>query len=161
MTPLFSDDAKWLEFEAIAKSWLHTPFRHMQRTKGRGVDCAQYTMACMQEAGVVSKLEYDFYPPRWFFNTNDEILLNTCGGIFDKYTNQGYKAVELPPNTPLMRGDMVCFIINRNGVVSHSGIMLENGRFLHVSVSEGVSERQIDERWQKRLGRIFRIYREA
>ena len=35
----FDNEAAWEAFRAEAESWLGTPYRHLQRCKGRGADC--------------------------------------------------------------------------------------------------------------------------
>ena len=34
----FGNEAAWEAFRAEAESWIGTPYRHLQRCKGRGAD---------------------------------------------------------------------------------------------------------------------------
>ena len=38
----FDNEAAWEAFRAEAESWLGTPYRHLQRCKGRGADCTLF-----------------------------------------------------------------------------------------------------------------------
>lgn len=42
-----------------AKAWLGTPWHHMARVRGAGVDCAQLLMATYSDAGVIEPFEFE------------------------------------------------------------------------------------------------------
>ena len=52
MTPAMRDAVV-----AEAKTWLGTPWRHMQRIKGVGVDCANLPAAVYEACGVIEHVE--------------------------------------------------------------------------------------------------------
>ena len=68
----FDDDAAWEAFRAEAESWLGTPYRHLQRCKGRGADCTLFVGQALLDAGLLTRLEYDYYPRDWHEHTRDE-----------------------------------------------------------------------------------------
>ena len=51
----FDDDAAWEAFRREAESWLGTPYRHLQRCKGRGADCTLFIGQALLDAGDVYK----------------------------------------------------------------------------------------------------------
>lgn len=61
---------------ATAKSFLRTPYHHMGRRRGVGVDCATLILECAVAAGIVppdEKLPY--YPFQWNMNGDTESLV--------------------------------------------------------------------------------------
>lgn len=62
---------------SVAESWLRTPFHHMARLKGVGVDCAHLLAAVYEEAGLIDPvvLELPEYPCDWMMNRAEERFL--------------------------------------------------------------------------------------
>ena len=54
----FDNEAAWEAFRAEAESWLGTPYRHLQRCKGRGADCTLFVGQALLDAGLLTHLEY-------------------------------------------------------------------------------------------------------
>lgn len=50
---------------AEAMTWLRTPWHHMARVKGVGVDCAQFLVGVFEAVGLVPPLDLGYYPPDW------------------------------------------------------------------------------------------------
>ena len=48
----FDNEAAWEAFRAEAESWLGTPYRHLQRCKGRGADCTLFVGQALLDAGL-------------------------------------------------------------------------------------------------------------
>ena len=71
----FDNEAAWEAFRAEAESWLGTPYRHLQRCKGRGADCTLFVGQALLDAGLLTRLEYDYYPRDWHEHTRDEYVL--------------------------------------------------------------------------------------
>jgi hypothetical protein len=68
---------------AEARTWLRTPYHHMGRVKGAGVDCATLLAEVYTRASVVPAQEIPFYPPDWHLHRNAEryldfILAHAC-----------------------------------------------------------------------------------
>jgi cell wall-associated NlpC family hydrolase len=61
---------------AEARSWLRTPYHHMGRVKGAGVDCATLLAEVYTRAGIVPAVEIPYYPPDWHLHQNAERYLN-------------------------------------------------------------------------------------
>lgn len=107
---------------AIARSWVGTPFHHMARLKGVGVDCAQLLAAVYEEAGIVPKIDLGFYRQ-------------------DEYIHLGrerYKSfIELygvPVETP-KPGDVALYRFG--SAVGHGAIVVEWPQIIHAYVSKG------------------------
>lgn len=60
---------------AEALTWLGTPYRHRQRVKGEGVDCAQILAAVYEAAGVIEPLDLGEYATQWHLHHEREVYL--------------------------------------------------------------------------------------
>ncbi|MGH7033821.1 MAG: C40 family peptidase [Stellaceae bacterium] len=61
---------------AEARTWLRTPYHHMGRIKGAGVDCAALLAEVYARAGVLPPLDLPFYPPDWHLHRDSERYLD-------------------------------------------------------------------------------------
>jgi cell wall-associated NlpC family hydrolase len=59
-----------------ARGWLRTPYHHMGRVKGAGVDCATLLAEIYARAGVLPALDLPFYPPDWHLHRDAERYLD-------------------------------------------------------------------------------------
>ena len=50
---------------AEALGWVGTPWHHMARVKGGGVDCAQLLVGVYSAVGLVPAIDLGYYPPDW------------------------------------------------------------------------------------------------
>lgn len=55
-----------------ARSWLRTPYHHMGRVRGAGVDCATLLAEVYARAGVLPSFDVPFYPPDWHLHRDAE-----------------------------------------------------------------------------------------
>jgi cell wall-associated NlpC family hydrolase len=109
----------------VAKSWLHTPYHHMGRVKGVGVDCATFLCEVYREAGISNYIDLDFYPMDWALHRDKERYLETIL----KYTHI------------VSRAKMADIIIYRFGrVASHSAIVTQYPKVINCYVEIGVCE---------------------
>jgi len=111
----------------IARSWLGTPYHHMGRVKGSGVDCAMFPLEVYREAGIVGDIEVPYYPQDWMLHRSDEVYL----AIVLQH------AVEVIHPQP---GDLVLYHFGR--CWSHGGIVLDwhwpTFRIIHALTKKGV-----------------------
>ena len=104
-----------------ARRWIGTPYRHGGKTRRKGTDCSGMVMEVYRTAAGVAL-------PR-----NSARQQEFCRRI---------DRSELTP------GDLVFFSSKRGGSkVSHVGIYIGDGRFIHASSSRGVMESGMDERY--------------
>lgn len=68
-------DAERAAVVAEARQWLRTPYHHMGRVKGAGVDCATLLAEVYARAGVVPPVAIPFYPPDWHLHRDAERYL--------------------------------------------------------------------------------------
>jgi cell wall-associated NlpC family hydrolase len=101
---------------AEARSWLGTPYVHMGRLKGIGVDCAQLMILVYSAAGVVADYVPENYTHDWYMHRSEELYLG--------HLLQHAQQVETPEP-----GDIAAYKFGRT--VSHAGIIVEPGYLIH------------------------------
>lgn len=107
---------------AEARGWLGTPYHHMARVKGAGVDCAMLLLEVYQALGLVPAIDIAHYPPDWHFHRGEERYLSH---IMAHATQ-----VEAP-----LPGDVALFKFGR--CVSHGAIVLEWPMVIHAYFRQG------------------------
>ena len=110
----------------IARSWLGTPYHHMGRVKGAGVDCAMFPLEVYREAGVIGDVEVAYYPQDWMLHRSEEIYL----GIVKR------QAAELRSFEAAKAGDFVMYHFGR--CWAHGAIVLEWPLIIHALTNKGV-----------------------
>jgi len=120
---------------AIARSWLGTPYHHMGRMKGVGVDCAMFPLEVYREAGLIGDIGIPFYPPDWHLHRAEEVYLY----VVEKYAQE----IALPgaPEiatlaTTAAAPDFVLYQFGRTW--SHGAIILDWPLIIHAVVQHGV-----------------------
>ena len=109
---------------AEAMTWLGTPWRHMARLKGVGVDCANLPIAVYGACGLIAPFEPSPYPRDWHIHKREERIVP----VVERFGR------EIDPGDAQM-ADLLVFRIGR--VFSHCAIVLEPGRRgVHASVRE-------------------------
>lgn len=68
---------------AEAMTWLHTPWHHMARIKGVGVDCAQFLAAVFEAEGLVPPLDLGYYPADWHLHQDRPRFLEVLALLAD------------------------------------------------------------------------------
>jgi cell wall-associated NlpC family hydrolase len=109
-----------------ALSWLGTPWHHMQRCKGAGVDCIQMIGAIGLTCGYLTLEQLKsvpYYSAQWHLHKNQEKLLDTLR-LF------GFTEVSLEAKQP---GDIVVFQYGK--AIAHSGIFLGGKDIIHAPMS--------------------------
>jgi NlpC/P60 family putative phage cell wall peptidase len=107
-----------------AETWLRTPYRHMGRVKGRGVDCLTLLAEVYEAAGVVPHVEIPFYSPDWHMHRSAERYME---GLL-RYARE----IEGPPQL----GDVALFKFGR--CFAHGGITVDWPRMIHAWHTAGV-----------------------
>lgn len=100
-----------LRFYSEIASWLGTPYRHGGTSK-RGVDCSGFVAGVYRDLGIAS-------------------LNRTAESIYRNDVRKISKG-------RLRTGDLVFFRHGNRGPMSHVGIYLKDGWFVHASSSRGV-----------------------
>lgn len=153
----FDNEAAWEAFRAEAESWLGTPYRHLQRCRGRGADCTLFVGQALLDAGLLTRLEYDYYPRDWHEHTRDEYVLEASHRHMRDYLRPGLEMASLPVGTPLLRGDWLAFSTTERRVTNHCGLVwpCADGGFqmLHAINDRGVSFTPLGNWWLRRMTR--------
>ena len=109
--------------------WLRTPYHHMARIKGVGVDCLTLLAEVYERAGVIPHVEVPFYPPDWNLHRDAERYLD---GIM-RYARE----VSIrDDNNPPQPADIAVFKFGR--CFAHGAIVLQWPRLIHAWHNAGV-----------------------
>lgn len=122
------------------KTWIGTPYHHLARVKGAGVDCVQLLIGAYQGAGLIGKVETGEYSRTWHLHQNEE-----------KYLERLMPWAK-PTDNPLP-ADIALFTFGRT--VSHAGILVDYPVMIHSYFDSGV---RIEEITSGRLGKRFYGY---
>jgi cell wall-associated NlpC family hydrolase len=106
---------------AEAMTWLRTPYHHLARVKGAGVDCAQILIAVYAAASVIDAFDPGFYVHDWMLHRSEEIYL----GWVEKYAH----CVEVP-----QPGDIALYRFGRT--VSHAAIVVDWPTVIHAHLPD-------------------------
>jgi cell wall-associated NlpC family hydrolase len=110
---------------AEARTWIGTPYHHMGRVKGAGVDCATLLMEVFARAGVIAPATVDFYPPDWHLHRSVERYL----GELLKYGRE----IEGAPQP----ADVL--VVKFGRVFSHGAIVVQWPVVIHAMLQHPVS----------------------
>ncbi|MFT5601342.1 MAG: lipoprotein Spr [Flavobacteriales bacterium] len=116
------DSCSYLPLYNAAYDWLGTPYKYGGTSK-KGVDCSAFTKAVLEDS-------YDIV----LHGNSKTLHVNS-----EKITDQ----------RNLKEGDLVFFKINKSHV-SHIGVYLQNGYFVHASCSKGVMVNNLNESYYKK-----------
>ena len=105
-----------------AMTWLRTPYHHLARVKGHGVDCAQILIAVYSACGIVEDFKTEEYSKDWMLHQNEERYM----AWVNKYT--------IKVDTP-KRGDIALFRFGRTA--SHGAIIVNWPTIIHAYSQEG------------------------
>lgn len=72
---LMSESEKRARVEAIARTWLSTPFHDHGRVKGVGCDCATLLLEVYEEADLIPHTDVGHYSPQFFLHQSEERYL--------------------------------------------------------------------------------------
>ena len=104
----------------VIEEWWATRYRYGGTTK-KGIDCSAFTGTLINE---------------------------TFGLVLPRTARNQYAQCEKVSRDGLQEGDLVFF--NTRGGVSHAGVYLNNGYFVHSSVSSGVTISSLNEAYYSR-----------
>ena len=105
-----------------AYSWLRTPYHHMGRVKGAGVDCGQFLVAVYSAAGIIPDIDTGYYAQQWASNQGEERYL----GWVEQYA----KRVHVP-----LPGDIAIYLFGK--CMSHGAVVVEWPSIIHSYVQLG------------------------
>lgn len=122
-----------------AGTWLKTPWHHMARVKGAGVDCANFLAGVYHAAGLVPDLDFGHYPIDWHLHQDEPRFLRILGQHAD------------PIDGPPLPGDVAMYKFGRHA--AHGTIVLAWPLIIHayrderaVVISDGLANVGLAER---------------
>jgi len=120
-----------LRFAVIeeALGWLRTPYHHMGRIKGAGVDCLTLLAEVYERAGIIPHVEVPFYPADWNLHRDAERYLD---GVM-RYARE---VLDRDDNNPPQPGDIAVFKFGR--CFAHGAIVFQWPRLIHAWHNAGV-----------------------
>lgn len=131
---------------AEARSWLRTPWHHMARCKGAGVDCAQLLVAVYASVGLVpADIGTEYYPPDWHLHRDEPRFL----AELRKYSD---------PVGAALPGDVAMFKYGRHA--AHGAIVVEWPMIVHAFLAEGqvsLSDAQAHKGLEERFAGFWRL----
>lgn len=107
-----------------ALSWVKTPYHHLGKIKGVGVDCGQILIEVYGNVGLTEKFDTGYYPLDWALHKNTEKYFS--------FVEQYCSKVDVP-----QKGDICLYKFGR--CISHSGILIDDeGKMVHALLGVGV-----------------------
>jgi cell wall-associated NlpC family hydrolase len=124
-----------------ARAWLRTPYHHMGRVKGAGVDCATLLAEVYARAGVIAPVAIPFYPPDWHLHRDAERYL---GFVLEHAREIASEAKPKPADLALWRFGR-CF--------SHGAIVIDWPLVIHAYAGKGCVLEDVERaRWLSQIG---------
>lgn len=126
-----------------ALTWIDTPYHHLARLKGVGVDCAQL-MAAIYESVSNTKINIETYSVEWHLHNRQELMCDTLESF-------GCIRIDVADAKP---GDILAFKFGR--VNSHLGMLVQDDQFIHANMTAGkVLINSLSGDWITRLNRAY------
>lgn len=140
-----TEDLERSKIVEIAKTFLRTPYHHMGRVKGAGVDCLTLLVEVYREAGLIPKIDLPYYPKDWHMNRSEERYLK---GLLQY-------AVETDEKKP---GNIIIWKYGR--CYSHAAIIIDYPIFIHAYSGHGCVLENIDNaQFLTKIGQEDRPYK--
>lgn len=109
---------------AEASRWLGTPWHHMARVRGAGVDCIQFLAAVYHACSLCPDIDTGDYPPDWMLHRSEERMLEGIRQYADEIES---------PHRPQV-GDIVVYRFGH--CYSHAGIVSGEREIIHAYLEE-------------------------
>lgn len=103
-------------------TWAGTPYHHMGRVKGAGVDCGMLLLEVYERAGILPHVEPKPYPQDWHMHREEERYFGHVQALAEK--------VDAP-----QPGDVALFRFGK--CISHGAIVIEWPQVIHAYVPTG------------------------
>lgn len=100
--------------DAVARSWIGTPYHNHGEVKGAGCDCATLLKQVFVEAGLIADFEIGYYSPQFFLHGEEE-----------RYLGWVLRFAREIPREAAQCGDVVLYKIGK--VFAHGAIVVAPG----------------------------------
>lgn len=135
----------------VARSWIGTPYRHMQRIKGAGTDCIGLVVGVHNELypnEPVTDAVIPNYTPWWAEETGIELLASSIG--------EHDHGIAIKPADALP-GDVFVMRMKERGIAKHCGFYSYDGNIIHSYSGHSVLETHLPDSWRRRIKYAFRF----
>jgi hypothetical protein len=100
--------------DALARTWVGTPFHDHARLKGEGVDCAQILLAVFEEAGLIPPTDVGGYSAQFYLHSGEQRYL----GWVERFAHE-------VPLERVRHGDVALYWIGQ--CFAHGAIVVKPG----------------------------------
>ena len=136
------------KFIDIAKSWIGVPYRHRGLSR-QGCDCTGLLFGVLREMGLTKDYKLRDYPIDWNLHSG-------AGNYIEEELVKGADEISKEVVRP---GDLCLFAFGRKGCLSHLGIIIKPGLFLHTHRGAGCVKygSLINSEWTIRWVKTYRL----
>lgn len=171
--PYFRDEENWEKYREEVISWEGTPYRHLKMVKGKGADCTLFIGAQWLYMGILTKVEYEYYPRDWHIHAPSEYVIQQLHYHWQNFSAPGLDIAKIDTRNEedFIRGDILCFAMSVTGVTNHATIWFGDFRetrqkrqmynSINTNNNRGVCRISYGSFWKSRLTNIFRVMREV
>lgn len=156
---LFEDENERAMLQGILDSWLGTPYKHFNAVKGGGVDCTLFVGKALEEAGILKRLEYQYYGRDWFLHIERELMLNYINYHVQNLLAEGVTVESLPSDAQLYYGDILCLKQDKALAANHAVFYVGDGEIIHAYRKAGVVRSKLSDLTHSSIVRIYRFNR--
>ncbi|KNF08071.1 NLP/P60 domain-containing protein [Gottschalkia purinilytica] len=140
-----SEDLK-IKIKQVLNKFRRVRFVHNGRSLKEGVDCLGFLILFYKEFGIdIPSDDGKYIEKDWYLN-NPERYIKAIRKL-------GYKEVGIDDLKPL---DLAYFVVNHD-VITHSGVIIDNNLFAHMSPKSGLLISKLERHWKKRFRGAVRI----
>lgn len=109
-----------------ALSWKGTPYHHMGRVKGAGVDCGMFLLEVFERARLIEHIEIPYYP--------FDIAANSENPLYLDWIRRYGKEVS----REAIPGDVIIYRFPGSKVPHHAAILIDEEYIIHSYLKQGV-----------------------
>jgi hypothetical protein len=121
---------------AAGRSWIGTPYHHMARVKGHGVDCAQVLIAAFVEAEMVEDFNPGYYTMDWHLHRNEERYLSFMETYLERIDEgEDQRSVLERPLWVPPPASVIAIRVGRT--FSHGALVTQWPNVIHANVHDG------------------------
>ncbi|HZJ83243.1 MAG TPA: NlpC/P60 family protein [Clostridia bacterium] len=121
-------------------------FLHNGRSLDEGIDCLGFIILLYRELGINLPNDDGKYIEEDWYKTDPNRYIRAIKKL-------GFRDIEFHELRPL---DLVYFAISRN-IISHTGVMINNRDFAHMSPKQGFLISKLERGWMRRSRGAVRI----
>jgi cell wall-associated NlpC family hydrolase len=121
------------------RGWLNTPYHHLAKVKGAGVDCGQLVIAAFEEAGLPVD-DPGFYTCDWHLHRDEDRYIEFVSRYLVRADDAEATIRERNAHdyAIMLPGTVIVFRVGRT--FSHGGIVTQWPFFIHSSLPAGIVE---------------------